>query len=78
MESKKVAARNEREVKTNNRVRRLRMDTLLYIGLIPITVGGLVMYLKLNKVLLRILGLVLFAAGLLCYFILPAVLRDPG
>ena len=53
------------------------MDTLLYVGLIPVTVGGLVMYLKLNKTWYRVLGIVLFAIGLLCYLVLPAVFRTP-
>ena len=47
------------------------MDALLYIGLIPITVGGLAMYLKLKNVPLRILGLILFGAGLLLYACFP-------
>ena len=53
------------------------MDTILYIGLIPVTVGGLAMYLKLKKTWLRVLGIVMFAIGLLCYLILPAVFRVP-
>jgi hypothetical protein len=51
------------------------METLLYIGLIPVTVGGLAMYLKLSENWLRVLGLVMFGGGLLCYLLLPAVLR---
>jgi hypothetical protein len=51
------------------------METFLYIGLIPVTVGGLAMYLKLKQVWLRILGLVIFGGGLFCYLILPAVFR---
>ena len=54
------------------------MESLLYIGLIPVTIGGLIMYLKLSKTWLRILGLVLFGVSLLCYLILPAVLRVPN
>ena len=54
------------------------MDAFLYIGLIPVTVGGLAMYLKLSNGWLRILGLILFGAGLLCYCLLPAVLRSQG
>ena len=54
------------------------MEALLYIGLIPVTVGGLAMYLKLSNIWLRILGLVLFTTGLLCYCLLPAVLRVPS
>jgi hypothetical protein len=52
------------------------VEALLYIGLIPITVGGLAIYLKLKQVSLRILGLTLFGAGLLLYCLLPAVLRS--
>jgi hypothetical protein len=52
------------------------MEALLYIGLIPVTVGGLAMYLKLKKVPLRILGLTLFGVGLLLYCLLPAILRS--
>ena len=51
------------------------METLLYVGLIPVTVGGLAMYLKLKNMSLRILGLILFGFGLLLYCLLPAVLR---
>ena len=54
------------------------METVLIIGLIPITVGGLAMYLKLKSVPWRILGLVLFGVGLLVACILPAVLRVPN
>jgi phage shock protein PspC (stress-responsive transcriptional regulator) len=54
------------------------MESLLYFGLVPVTIGGLAMYLKLGKTWLRILGLILFGAGLLCYLILPAVLRVPN
>lgn len=43
------------------------MDALLYIGLVPVTVGGLAMYLKLSRTWLRILGLAMFGGGLLCY-----------
>jgi hypothetical protein len=52
------------------------MDALLYIGLIPVTVGGLAMYLKLKNLRLRILGLTLFGGGLLLYCLLPALLRS--
>ena len=54
------------------------MESLLYIGLIPMTIGGLTMYLKLSKPWLRIFGLALFGVGLLCYLILPALLRVPN
>jgi hypothetical protein len=54
------------------------MESLLYIGLIPVTIGGLLMYLKFSKTWLRILGLGLFGVGLLCYLVIPAVLRVPN
>ncbi len=54
------------------------MEALLYIGLIPVTVGGLIMYLKLGNRWLRILGLVMLGIGLVCYLLLPAVFRSPS
>jgi|GEM_PF-3473311 hypothetical protein len=51
------------------------MESFLYIGLIPVTVGGLAMYLKLKNVWFRILGLIMFGGGLFCYCILPATFR---
>jgi hypothetical protein len=51
------------------------METFIYIALIPVTVGGLAMFMKLKNVWLRILGLVMFGGGLFYYLLLPAILR---
>ena len=54
------------------------METLLSIGMIPVTVGGLAMYLKLRNIWLRVLGIALFGIGLFYYIILPVISRVPS
>lgn len=48
---------------------------IITLAFIPLTVGGLAMFLKFRKTWLRIAGLTLFGASLLGSLILPAVLR---
>ena len=51
------------------------MNAILYIALVPISVGGMAMYLRIRNKWLRFLGLTMFGAGLFLLLLLPAVWR---
>lgn len=51
------------------------MNVLLYVALVPISVGGIAMYLKLRTTWLRVLGMTMFGAGLFLLLLFPAILR---
>ncbi len=53
------------------------LEVFLYLSLIPVTVGGLALFLKARQSWLKIIGFILLGVGLFFFLLFPALWIRP-